>query len=73
MIEVVLKDGGIYYISKEQIEYWKTLYSNIDVEYEIGTLKELWTKGVIPRKTEKNITRYINKHLYQLGSEDYGR
>lgn len=70
MIEVVLRDGGIYTISKEQIQYWKMLYPDLDVETELGTLKELWTKGVIPRKTAKNINKFINKHLYQLGSED---
>lgn len=73
MIEVVLRDGGLYYISKEQIEYWKALYPTLDVEYELGILKELWTKNVIARKTAKNITKFINRHLYQLGSEDYGR
>ena len=70
MIEVVLRDGGIYYISKEQIEYWSMLYPNLDVEKELGILKELWTKGVIPKKTANNINKFINKHLYQLGSED---
>lgn len=70
MIEVVLRDGGIYYISEEQINYWKMLYPNLDVESELGALKELWTKGAIPRKTAKNINKFINKHLYQLGSED---
>lgn len=70
MIKVYLKDGGVYTITKEQVEYWKMLYPNLDVETEIGTLKELWTKNVIPRKTAKNINKFINKHLYQLGSED---
>lgn len=70
MIKVYLKDGGIHTITKEQIEYWKALYPNLDIETEIGTLKELWTKNVIPRKTAKNINKFINKHLYQLGSED---
>lgn len=70
MIDVVLRDGGIYTISKEQIEYWKMLYPNLDVETELGTLKELWTKGAIPKKTAKNINKFINKHLYQLGSEE---
>ena len=70
MIRVVLRDGGEYTISKEQVEYWKLLYPDLDVEKELGILKELWTKGVIPRKTAKNINKYINKHLYQLGSED---
>lgn len=70
MIEVVLRDGGIYTISKEQIQYWKMLYPDLDVETELGTLKELWSNNVIPRKTAKNISKFINKHLYQLGSEE---
>jgi hypothetical protein len=70
MIEVALKNDKTYTITKEQLEYWKALYPNIDVEYELGTLKELWVKGAIPRKTEKNITKFINRHLYSLGSED---
>lgn len=70
MIKVYLKDGGIYTISKEQVEYWKLLYPNLDIEYELGVLKELWTKGAIPRKTATNINKFINRHLYQLGSED---
>ncbi len=68
MIEIALKDNKAYTITKEQLEYWKALYPNIDVEYELGILKELWSKNVIPRKTEKNITKFINRHLYQLGS-----
>lgn len=70
MIEVTLKDGGIYYITEEQIEYWKLLYPELDVEQEIGVLKELWTKEVIPKKTAKSINKFINKHLYQLGSNE---
>ena len=69
-ISVYLKDGGLYTISKEQIEYWKMLYPNLDIEYELGVLKELWTKNAMPRKTAKNINKFINKTLYDLGSED---
>lgn len=67
---VVLRDGGEYLISKEQISYWERLYPTLDIEYELGILKELWTKGAIPRKTAKNITRFINKTLYDLGNTD---
>ena len=66
-------DDTLTNTKKEQIKYWKMLYPNLDIESELGTLKELWTKGAIPRKTAKNINKFINKHLYQLGSEDYGR
>ena len=70
MLEVVLRDGGIYYISKEQIEYWKILYPELDVESELGYLKEMWSVNAIPRKTAKNINKFINKTLYDLGNTD---
>jgi hypothetical protein len=69
-ISVYLKDGGIYTISEEQIGYWKALYTNLDIEYELGVLKELWATNAIPRKTAKNINKFINKHLYDLGNTD---
>lgn len=70
MLDVVLRDGGIYTISKEQIEYWKMLYPELDVESELGYLKELWTKNAIPRKTAKNINKFINKWLYKQNQEE---
>ncbi len=69
MIEVVLRDGGIYTITKEQIDYWKRLYPELDVESEISYLKEMWTKNAIPRKTAKSINKFINKWLYNQNSE----
>lgn len=69
-IRVVLRDGGEYKISKEQIEYWKMIYPDLDVESEIGYLKEMWTKNAIPRKTAKNINKFINKWLYKQNRED---
>ena len=69
-IRVVLRDGGEYKISKEQIEYWNMIYPDLDVESEIGYLKEMWTKNAIPRKTAKNINKFINKWLYKQNRED---
>lgn len=68
MIKVTLKDGGLYTIKKEQIELWQKLYPSVDVEKEIGVLKELWNKNAIPRKTSKNINKFINKTLADLNS-----
>ena len=70
VISLYLRDGGIYTISEEQLQYWKALYPNLDIEYEIGILKEMFNKNVIPRKTAKNINKYINKTLYDLGNTD---
>lgn len=69
-MRVVLRDGGEYKISKEQIEYWKMIYPDLDVESEISYLKEMWTKNAIPRKTAKNINKFINKWLYKQNRED---
>jgi hypothetical protein len=69
-IGVYLRDGGLYTISEEQINWWKELYPSLDIEYELGILKEMWATNAIPRKTAKNINKYINKHLYDLGNTD---
>lgn len=68
MIKVTLKDGGLYTIKKEQIELWQKLYPSVDVEKEIGVLKEMWESNAIPRKTSKNINKFINKTLADLNS-----
>ena len=70
-IEVVLRDGGIYIITKEQIEYWQRIYPELDVPSEVGYLKELWTVGAAPRKTAKNINKFINKWLSKQNSDIY--
>lgn len=68
MIKVTLKDGGLYTIKKEQISLWQKLYPSVDVEKEIGVLKEMWESNAIPRKTSKNINKFINKTLADLNS-----
>lgn len=68
MINIILRDGGFYTIKKEQISLWQKLYPSVDVEKKIGVLKELWNKNAIPRKTSKNINKFINKTLADLNS-----
>ena len=58
---VYLRDGGLYTISQEQIEYWKMLYPELDVESELGYLKEMWSVNAIPKKTAKNINKWLHK------------
>jgi hypothetical protein len=70
VIEVVLKDGGIYTISEEQLKYWQYIYPDLDVMTEVGLLKELWSNNAMPRKTAKNINKFINKWLYKQSKED---
>lgn len=69
-IQITLRDGGTYTITKEQISYWIYLYPNLNVEDEITYLKELWTTGTIPRKTAKNINKFINKWLSKQSKEE---
>lgn len=69
MIEVVLRDGGVYTITQEQIDYWKYIYPALDVESEIGYLKEMWTVGTLPRRTANNIIKHINRWLYAQNKE----
>lgn len=68
-IDVILRDGGLYTISQEQIDYWKIVYPELDIEDEIGYLKEMWNIGAMPRRTAKNITKHINKYLYQVNKD----
>ena len=70
MIKITLRDGGLYTIKKEQIELWQKLYPSVDVEKEIGVLKEMWESNAIPRKTSKNINKFINKTLADLNKEE---
>lgn len=69
-IEVVLRDGGSYTITNEQIAYWIYLYPSLNVVDEIVYLKEMWTTVTIPRKTAKNINKFINKWLYKQSKEE---
>ena len=71
MIEVILRDGGYYTITKEQIDYWNRLYPELNVIAELNYLKEMWAIGTIPRKTAKNINKFINKYLSKENREDY--
>lgn len=70
MYKVILKDGGVYTIKKEQVELWKMLYPGVDVEQELGVLKEMWSENAIPRKTAKSINKFINKHLQNASKTD---
>lgn len=69
-IEVILRDGGTYIISEEQLDYWQMIYPDLDINSEIGYLKEMWTVGAAPRKTAKNINKFINKWLSKQNRED---
>ena len=71
MIEVILRDGGSYAITKEQIGYWNRLYPELSVTDELNYLKEMWAIESIPRRTSKNINKFINKYLSKENKEDY--
>lgn len=67
-IVVILKDGGTYTINKKQLEYWYILFPELNVYEEVLNLKELWEYEKLPRKTAKNIHKYIVKHLISINN-----
>lgn len=69
-IVVILKDGGKYTINKKQLEYWAFLFDEVNVYEEVLNLKELWEYEKIPRKTSRNIHKYIVKHLIAINKEE---
>lgn len=69
-ITIILKDGGLYEINKEQIEYWTYLFPKVNVYAEIMHLKDLWEKDELPRKTTKSINKYIFKYLKLVNKEN---
>lgn len=62
-IEFVLKDGGICYIYKDQIDYWQKLYPNINVNQEILSLSDAMYENNTKRVTSKSINKCINRYL----------
>lgn len=70
-IQIILRDGGSYTITKEQIDYWNRIYPELNVPDELNFLKEMWTIGTLPRKTAKNINKFINKHLSKVNNDEY--
>ena len=62
-IEFILKDGGLYYIFKDQIDYWQKLYPNINVNEEILNLSDAMYENNIKRVTSKSINKCINRYL----------
>lgn len=69
-IRVLLRDGGEFLITSEQIKYFTYLYPELDVESELGYLKEMWSVNAIPRKTAKNINKFICRWLSKQNASD---
>lgn len=68
-ISIILRDGGTYTINKKQLEYWSFLFDKVNVYEEVLNLKELWKYEKLPRKTSRNIHKYIVKHLIAINKE----
>lgn len=69
-VKVILRDGGTFTILEEQILFWESIYSDLNVRDEINYLKEMWENETMPRKTAKNINKFINKWLSKQSKED---
>lgn len=62
-IDFILKDGGLYFIFADQLNYWQRIYKNINVVDCVEDIALQMDEGTIPRKTSKGILIYINKYL----------
>ena len=67
-IEFILRDGGLYYIYKDQLEYWQRLYPNINVNKEILVLADAMYENNVKRATSKSINKYINRYLHNCNA-----
>ena len=54
----ILKDGGDFYITADQLNKWKQIYSNVDISEVIEELKEQFSK-----LNKQGALKLINKTL----------
>lgn len=62
-VDFILKDGGLYFVFADQLNYWQRIYKNVNVIETVENIAMQMDEGTIPRKTSKGILRYINTHL----------
>ena len=63
VIELPLNDGSMFPVYSEQINEWKSLYGNVDIEQQLKNMKGWLLSNPSRRKTSKGIMRFINSWL----------
>lgn len=67
-IKCLLKDGGLFYITEEQIDNWQRLYTRINVRFQVETLVKQMEDDKTLRKTSVGLNRFINRSLCKLNA-----
>lgn len=62
-IELPLNDGSVYQVTVENVNEWKNLYGNVDIEQQLKNIKGWLLSNPSRRKTSKGIMRFINSWL----------
>lgn len=62
-IELPLNDGSMYQVTVENVNEWKNLYGNVDIEQQLKNMKGWLLSNPSRRKTSKGIMRFINSWL----------
>lgn len=63
VFQIPLKDGSYYNLNRQDIDTYKSLYSNIDIEQEIRNIIGWNIANPSKRKTKKGIKKHINTWL----------
>ena len=63
VFQIPLKDGSYYNLNKQDVDTYKSLYPNIDIEQEIRNIIGWNIANPSKRKTKKGIKKHINTWL----------
>ena len=72
VFKIPLKDGSFYNLNQQDIDFYKSLYSNIDIEQEIKNIIGWNTANSGKRKTKAGINKHINTWLSRANQNKGG-
>ena len=68
LFKIPLKNGEYYILCQEQVDIYKNLYPNINIEQELKNIIGWNLSNVNKRKTIKGINNHINSWLQKSNS-----
>ena len=63
IIDLILKDGSLYYVTSQMVELWKGLYPKVDIMQELRIMKGWCISNPFKRKTKKGVNDFITGWL----------
>ena len=72
VFQIPLKDGSFYNLNQQDIDFYKSLYSNIDIEQEIKNIIGWNMANDGKRKTKVGIKKHINTWLSRANQNKGG-